>query len=205
MEAMKSEAILVFGLSIQSIWERQLPIAKAMGRLLVEDEARPFEVAGDEVVVGQDVARLPVQELREVLLIDEPGDFGRNGAQAETWRTSADDEGAAMAIEGQPPGPERVEHLTENRLMAGVRDHQRGVRRGSQRDWRPADHHVDRAGIVWEHRVHRPDPEHLVPSPGLGREPGVILAFLVGKLIFKLGRLITRVLVLDETQRREVS
>lgn len=84
--------------------------------LLIEHEARPLEVAQNKVIGGQHVARVPMQELREVLPIDDMGDFGRNGARAEARRTSRDDEGAAMPIECQPPGSERIEHCPEYRL-----------------------------------------------------------------------------------------
>jgi len=75
-----------------------LPVAKAVDGLLVEGEARPFEVAGDEVVVGKHVACAAVEELRELLPIDDLGDFGRNGLRAEAWRPSGDDESALKAF-----------------------------------------------------------------------------------------------------------
>lgn len=38
---------------------RQLAIAVTMGRLLVKDKSRPFQIARDEVIVGQNIPRVP--------------------------------------------------------------------------------------------------------------------------------------------------
>lgn len=92
-----------------------------MGRAPLEVITCPVEILVEVRIVGNEVADRPaVTVLNEILLVDHARCVPRHRVIAKAGRPAGDDEGAAMAVERQPPGPQLIEEGAEDGLPPGT-------------------------------------------------------------------------------------